>query len=246
MAGITSLGSENVSMLLGSLSSSSASSYSTSSIYENLGTYKSIANGSYGKLLNAYYDKVGKPEWLTQTDKKENTAAKTEDQAKVLASVKEKSDKLVTAAAELATTGSKSLFADGDGKTDKAVEKIQEFVTGYNDTITAAKQSSDSRTNSRVSAMTSNTQTYENKLSNIGITVKEDYTLSVDTDKLKSASMEDLKEVFNGTGSFAATTAQRASRVGAQAALSSSTSSTYTASAAYNTTNVQSVYNGFM
>lgn len=245
MAGITSLGSENVSMLLGSLSRSS--SYSTgSSIYDNLGTYQSIANGSYGKLLTSYYNKVGKPDWLTQTDKKEDKKVKTEDQAKVLSSVKEKSDKLTTAAAELATTGSKSLFQDKEGKTEKAVEKIQEFVTGYNDTITAAKQSTDSRTNSRVSAMVNNTESYESKLSNIGISIKEDHTLSVDTDKLKKASMEDLKQVFNGTGSFAATTAQRAARVGAQASLSSSTSSTYTSSAVYNTTNVQSVYNGFV
>lgn len=94
--------------------------------------------------------------------------------------------------------------------------------------------------------MVSNTENYKNKLSDIGITLKEDNTLSINKDKLEKASMEDLKSVFNGTGSFAATTAQRAARVEAQASLSSTTSSSYTASGKYNTTNVQSYYNAFM
>lgn len=243
MASITSLGSDNISMLLGSLSSSSSS---TGSIYDNLGTYKSIANGSYGKLLNSYYDKVGKPEWIDSTEKKDSTSKKTiKEQAAALSSIKTKADSLTSSAAELGTTGSKSLFKNKDGNTEEAVKKIQEFVTDYNDTITAAKKSSDSRTNSRVSAMINNTETYESRLSNVGITIKEDNTLSVDTDKLKKASMEELQKVFNGTGSFAATTAQRAARVGAQAAISS-TSSTYTAGGTYNMTNVQSVFSGSM
>lgn len=243
MASITSLGSDNISMLLGSLSSSSNSA---GSIYDNLGTYKSIANGSYGKLLTSYYDKVGKPERTDNTEKKTSASNATEKQATVLSSVKSKADSLTKTAAELATTGSKSLFKEKDGNTEEAVKKVQEFVTDYNNTITAAKKSSDSRTNSRVNAMVNNTETYENKLSNVGITIEEDNKLSIDTDKLKNASMKELQEVFNGTGSFAATTAQRAARVGAQAAISSSTSSTYTAGGTYNTTNIQSVFNGSM
>jgi hypothetical protein len=238
MASITSLGSDNISTLLGSLSSSSSQ---TSSIYDSIGTYRSIVNGSYGKLLTTYYKKVVNSD-QTDTTTKSSTTTKVEDQAKVLSSVKEKSDKLATTASELATTGSKSLFQGDD--TGKAVEKIQDFVTDYNNTITAAKASTDSRTNSRTSAMVSNTKEYESKLSDIGITLKDDNTLSVDADKLKKASMDDLKAVFNGTGSFAATTTQRAARVGAQAVLSSSTSSSYTSSATYDTTNLQNVYNG--
>jgi hypothetical protein len=238
MASITSLGSDNISTLLGSLSSSSQSS---SSIYDSISTYRSIVNGSYGKLLTAYYNKTGSSE-KTDTTTKNSTTTKIEDQSKVLSSVKEKSDKLATTAAELATTGSKSLFQGDD--TSKAVEKVQDFVTDYNNTITAAKSSTDSRTNSRTSAMVENTKDYASKLSNVGITIKDDNTLSVDTDKLKKASMNDLKDVFNGSGSFASTTTQRAARVGAQAALSSSTSSSYTSSATYNTTNLQNVYNG--
>lgn len=237
----SSLGYDNMSMLFGSLSSSQG----MGNIYDTIGTYKSIKNGSYGKLLNAYYDKVGKPEKVDSTSK---TSKKTqvEDQKKVLSSVKSNSNKLTTSAAELATTGSKSLFKDKDGDTKEAVSKIEDFVKDYNNTITAAKKSTDTRTNSRVSAMVDNTENYKNKLSNIGIELKEDNTLSIDKDKLGKASMDDLKSVFNGVGSFAATTAQRAARVEAQASIASTTNSSYTASGKYNTTNVQNYYNAFM
>ena len=127
MSSITSLGADNISTLLGSLSSSTG----TSSIYNSIGTYKSIVNGSYGKLLNAYYDEVGTPKKLDTTDKSSVKKPTVENQAKVLSSVKTKTDELTSSAAELATTGSKSLFKDSDGNTEKAVEKIQEFVTDY-------------------------------------------------------------------------------------------------------------------
>lgn len=243
MNSITSLGYDNMSTLFGSLSSSSQS---TNSIYDSIGTYKSINNGSYGKLLNAYYKKVGKPEKTDSTSKTSTKKTQVEDQKKLLSSIKTKADELTSSAAELATTGSKSLFKDKGGDTKEAVGKIEDFVEDYNNTITAAKKSTDTRTNSRVSAMVDNTENYKSKLSTIGITVKEDNTLSIDKDKLGKASMEDLKNVFNGVGSFAATTAQRAARVGAQASLASTTSSSYTSSGKYNTTNMQNYYQTFL
>ncbi len=235
MNSMTSLGYDNMSMLFGSLSSSSQS---TGSIYDSIGTYKSIKNGSYGKLLNAYYDKVGKPERTESKGKTNVKKTEVEDQKKLMSSIKTKANELTSSAAELATTGSKSLFKDKDGDTKEAVSKIEDFVEDYNNTITAAKKSTDNRTNSRVSAMVDNTENYKSKLSTIGISLKED--------KLGKASMDDLKSVFNGVGSFAATTAQRAARVQAQASLASTTSSSYTASGRYNTTNVQNYYSAFM
>lgn len=243
MNSMTSLGYDNMSMLFGSLSSSSQS---TGSIYDSIGTYKSIKNGSYGKLLNAYYDKVGKPERTESKGKTNVKKTEVEDQKKLMSSIKIKANELTSSAAELATTGSKSLFKDKDGDTKEAVSKIEDFVEDYNNTITAAKKSTDNRTNSRVSAMVENTENYKSKLSTIGISLKEDNTLSIDKDKLGKASMDDLKSVFNGVGSFAATTAQRAARVQAQASLASTTSSSYTASGRYNTTNVQNYYSAFM
>jgi len=239
MASIMSLGSDNISTLLGGISGSS----SGGSIYDNLGTFNSIRSGSYGKLLNTYYKEIGKEQKSVSSTWKKNTT-NTAEQAKNLSTIKTKTDALSASAAELATTGSKSVFNSSDKSTDKAVEKVQKLVDDYNSTITSLKSSTDTRTNKRAASLVENTKNYESKLSQVGIHIKDDNTLSVDADKLKKASFNDLKSVFNGSGSFAATTAQKAARVGAQAALSAATSSTYTQSGHYSNVNVQNLFTG--
>lgn len=242
MASMFSLGASNVSMLLGSTSSS----YGMNSIYDSIGTYNSIRSGSYGKLLRTYYKEVQPYKETDKTSSNKKNSDKVESQAKVLAKVKTKTDQLASTATELATTGSKSLFKADDKSTDKAVEKAQEFVKDYNETIKALKSSTDTSTNKRAASMVENTENYERQLSRVGITIKDDNTLSVDSDQLKSASYDDLKRVFNGSGSFASTTAQKASMVGGQAAIAATRPSTYTSHAAYSSTNLDNLFDGMI
>ena len=85
-------------------------------------------------------------------------------------------------------------------------------------------------------------------LEKVGITVNSDNTLSLDSDTLSKASLEDLESVFSGSYSYAGQVnsaanlmAQVASRGGA-----SSTAALYTSSGAYSNLSVSSMYNMFL
>lgn len=58
------------------------------------------------------------------------------------------------------------------------------------------------------------TAIYEKSLAQAGITVGKDHSLSLDTDKLKSANIDTLKRIFNGNTSFVALTSSRSQSIG--------------------------------
>lgn len=71
------------------------------------------------------------------------------------------------------------------------------------------------------------TAIYEKSLAQAGITVGKDHSLSLDTDKLKSANIDTLKRIFNGNTSFAALTSSRSQSIG-QAAVREASAGTAT------------------
>lgn len=237
-----------LSTLFSSLNTSSSSISSTGLDSSTLlADYASIKNGSYGKLVKAYYKK--NKENVAESEE-ETTAVKADKQVKTYAS------SLKDAASALADN--KSLFEkitvkdeDGNEKEDynwdAISDKLKSFIDSYNSTV---KSSIDSDTKGVLSSTLNMIKgTYANKgmLSSVGITVGEDNTLSLDEDKLKSSNIGDLKSLFSGSGSLAYSVATSASTIATRAANAVSSGTTYSSSASYsNLTNSSSVLDTYL
>ena len=80
---------------------------------------------------------------------------------------------------------------------DKTVSAVKDYVSMYNDVVGAAKKSTLTRKTSQVSGMMQSSRTNADKLAEIGITVKRDGTLQLNEDKLKSADISKVQELFS-------------------------------------------------
>lgn len=230
---------------------------SSSSFYGSLGDYSSIRTGSYKRLLTSYYAKAGAGDKTstTKTSRRENPYRNILDSKsfysnRELTSVKKEADELAKSASRLTQTGSGSLFhakevTVTDEKTGKkttaqeydmdAIAKaVKSFAADYNSAVEAGSASSNKNVSRNTQYMTDLTGIYKSSLSEVGITIGKDNTLSVDEDKLKSANIDTLKKVFNGKSSFAAHTASRSASISSSAARAVSTASTYGSTGRYN------------
>lgn len=236
-----------------------------SSFYSSFGNYASIRSGTYKKLLNSYYSKVkqGQPS-ASDEDKKTNAWNNRYSYTNpALTSARKEADELTASANALTAQGSKSLFTEkyttttdaetGVQTTTKgydrdAIEKaVNSFVTDYNSAVKAGRNSANSNVQRNTAYMTQQTGIYARSLSEVGISIEKDNTLSVDSDKLKSANIDTLKRVFNGPTSFASQTASRSGSISQSAARASSPASTYNRTGNYNNfyNNYYSAYNWY-
>lgn len=254
--------------LFGSTSSNSSTNFFSNI---NIGEYSSITSGAYGKLLRSYYSKVGTDQESssaasqilnsnssTFTNSTSTATTVTSNEAKA---VKEETDALKESAQALTTTGDKSLFnkkevtttdeTTGEKSTsmqydkDKIVSAVKSFVADYNSTLDSVDDLSNSNVSRTASYMTKQTGIYEKSLEKVGITVGTDNTLSVDEDKLKSADMNMVKSLFNGSYSFASQTSQKASQLQQATATAANNSYLYNSTGSYNTTNYYSSFNSY-
>ncbi len=234
-----------------------------SGFYGSFGNYASIRSGTYKKLLNSYYSKT-KPSQTTTSDKKTDVWNQRYSYTNpALTSVKKEADELTASARALTAQGSNSLFKEkyttttdaetGVKTTTKgydrdAIEKaVNSFVSEYNSAVKAGRDSTNSNVARNTAYMTQQTGIYARSLSDVGISIEKDNTLSVDTDKLKSANIDTLKRVFNGATSFAAQTANRSGSISQAASRAASTASTYNRTGNYNNfyNNYYSAYNWY-
>ena len=169
--------------------------------------YASIKNGSYGKLVSAYYKKV------ETEDGKSSSSSTIKDSKEKLNSINDAAGKLADSADKLLNKGKDSLFktkTDGAGHsyvdydTDEVYKAVKDFVNDYNDFLDSASEA-DAKAN-------------ESTLKAIGITVGSDNKLSVDEDKFKEASKARVQSVFQSTGGFAYQVKAKASTVSNYAA----------------------------
>lgn len=253
------LGSYGLSSLFGSSSSSS--------FYSSLGDYASIRTGNYKRLLKSYYAKMnasenGSSAKKSSSDVYRNMRANTTVADQGMTAVKSDTDDLAKSAGELLTKGYKSLFNEKDititnaetgEKTtaksydmDAIAKAVKSFVSDYNSVVKSGAGSSNSNVVRNTQYMTKQTSIYKNSLSDVGITIGDDNTLSLDEEKLKSANIETLKRVFNGSTSFAAQTANRSRSIGQAAVRAASTATTYGSTGRYNFyNNYASSYNWY-
>ena len=207
-----------------------------------LSDYASIKNGSYAKLMKAYYsqnsnDSVKK--LAGSTVKK--TVSDTEKTA--LNKVQTTTDALKESADTLLENGSKSVFAQKDitTKDENGVESttrgydvegiykaVNDFVTNYNSVIHAANDSDNEKVVNKTSSLASSTYANIKLLNKIGITMNEDSTLSIDKDTFTKADMGTVKSLFNGNGSYGYRASAQASLINFAADREASKGSTYT------------------
>ncbi len=250
MAGISGLPSTwDYSSLFSNLSASSSNQSSSANSSMYLSDYASIKNGSYSKLLKAYYAK-------NDTASTAKTADELEESAKENSAISTDAKALKSSADALMATGSKSVFNQkeitdekGNQKTDydyDAIYKaVKSFADDYNSLIDSAGESDSNGILRRTLSMTNGTKKNANLLGKVGVTIGEDNKLKVDEKTLKAASINDLKSLFSGAGSYAYSVSSTASMINSAATNEMQKLNTYTSTGAYSySANVGKIYDG--
>ena len=199
----------------------------------SLSDYASIKNGSYGKLLKAYYAQEDAQKVYSNQDSVQKStmiksgadALKKSADALMDDSLWEK--KKLTKKDE--TTGEESEIEDYDW--DKITKAVKAFISDYNDVIEQAGESNSKEVLRNAVWMTGTTEANENVLSKIGITVGKGNKMELDEEKLKSSDIGTLKTLFTGHNSFASKVSTKASSISNAAAWSSGT---YKSNGTYN------------
>lgn len=234
------------SYLFQSLTTSSGSSLGNLSI---LSDYASIKNGSYGKLMKAYYAKDNSStSTVSKAVNQKKSISTASDSSKTLSGIEKSADALKESADALLITGSKSVFAkksvttkdeygfDTTTKeydTDAIYKAVSDFTTDYNNLINKTEDSNTASIQRRTATLVNATKSNEKLLSNIGITINEDNTLSIDEETFKKADMNTVKTLFNGTNSYAYNVSAQASMIDYSASTESAKANTYTGFGTY-------------
>lgn len=245
MATISGYDSSSISVLFSSLnksSSSSSSLFSSSSdlLGINYSDYATIRNGSYYKLMKAYYTLDGSDSEVSSIVSNTSTS---KDSTKKLASIESNAESLKEAADALLEKGSKNLFekksVTEDGKTstqydtDAIYDAVKKFADNYNDLIDATEESNTSNITNAAKRLVNLTKANEKLLEEVGITVDEDNKLVVDEEKFKKADMDTVKSLFNTTGGYGYQVDAQASMINYYAESEASKSNTYGSNGSY-------------
>ena len=174
------------------------SSSNSNSMTGLLSDYNSIRNGSYLKLAKHYYSQDGAKQ-ATQKRFSNNISTKSED--KITKSASESAWKDIT------TLRNEKMYQTED--TDTVLKNVKSFVDSYNSVIEGTQKSDNSNVQKDAARLASQTDNYADALSKIGITIKDDNTLSLNEETFASADMADVKKLFAGDFSFGSNTQNR-------------------------------------
>lgn len=167
--------------------------------------YAMLRNGSYKKLVKAYYAK----------QKAENAAAGKDSHAK-LTSMASNAGTLTKAAQNLMKdslwqkkqkttkneeTGEETVTEEYDW--DSIGKAVKSFVDSYNRTLDGAADSNTKDVLRSATWMIKTTEVNEDLLNKVGVSVGANNKLEVDEDKLRSSDIKTLKTLFTGYNSFA-------------------------------------------
>lgn len=215
----------------------------------NVSDYAMIKNGSYGKLMKAYYAKQ-------DADK----LSQTGDSSKTLTLMRSSADSLKKSAEALgnASLYEKKKFKKKDEETgeetevedydwDAITKAVKSFVDDYNAVVEQAGNSETKNVLRNAAWMTSITEKAGNLLSKVGITVGKGNKLEFDEDALKEKTalgksgiefdnISTLKSLFTGYGSFGSQISQKASSISSAAARTKGVDKTYNKNGAYSDT----------
>lgn len=205
MAGISGYDSSSISTLFSSIGSTESNSFSSDMLGISYSDYASLKNGSYRKLISAYYTKV-------ENENGSYSSSATKDSKQTLLSIKNASSDLKDSASVLLDKGKDSLFKTKtdeagnsyiDYDTDAVYKAVKNFVNDYNSMIDAAAESETTSILRAAKSMVSYSEANQRALSEIGITIGSDNKLSIDEDKFKNASKARVQSLFQSTGGYA-------------------------------------------
>jgi hypothetical protein len=191
-----------------------------------LSDYASIKNGSYSKLMKAYYTSASDD---TSSSSSSSTSTEKDSASAASASSAYKS------AEKLTTTD----FSEDN--IDDAYTAVSDFIKDYNSLIKNASSSSNASVQKQAQYMYDTMYSNYKLFANIGITLNSDRTLSISETSFKKGDVGTMKTLFNGSGSFADQVSSRASQIYRYASDGKSvTAQSYTSSGTYSTTNTSS------
>ena len=212
----------------------------TNSSSNLLSDYASVKNGSYGKLMKAYYAKMDA-----------DNASLIGDSTQKLTLMRSNADSLKKFADALNNSSlwEKKKFTKTNDETGEEIEvedydwdaitkAVKSFVEDYNSVVEAASESDTKNVLRNAAWMTGITDKAQNLLSQVGITIGKGNKLELDEDALKKANITTLKSLFTGYGSFADKISQKAGSISNAAAnaAASAKGATYTSSGNYSDT----------
>lgn len=174
-----------------------------------LSDYASIKNGSYGKLMKAYYGTGQNSGAVSGSSSRssKNILEKLEAEKKnpkVSKDVQQANSDLTAGLSNMKSSLSalqnSNTYKDtenGQSAADKVVSAVKTFVSDYNSVVNAAKGSTLTGKTAYVANMMSSTAANSGKLAEIGVKVNTNGTLTIDEAKLKAADLSKVQELFS-------------------------------------------------
>ena len=214
---INSFGNNSIYSLFGGSNSSGVSSM-FGGLEGSLSSLSQIKSGSYGKLVKSYYAKYDKEGNLKSDSTKKSKAADSN-----LSEIRNDSSALSKATDKLLAKGKNSIWnqvetTDEEGNTTKDYDKdkiygaIKDFTEAYNELVDSGQKAESTGILSQVASMVTSSAKTAQTLGKAGITIDSNNHLNVDEDFLKNkANMTYVKDLFNGTGSYAYQVATKSS-----------------------------------
>lgn len=244
--GINITAKTDYTYLFSNLSTFGSSRSSSAANLSFLSDYASIKNGSYAKLMKAYYGKNTSKEVSSLANKTNQTTSSTSsDTAKTLAKVQTATDSLKESADALLETGKKSVFQE-DKVTDAAYDAVSKFVSDYNAALSASKDVNSTSILNKTASMIKATSSNDDLLKKVGISIGTDNTLSIDKDTFMEADLTTVKSLFNGTGSYAYRVSAQASLINFAADNEALKANTYNFNGTYsNNYSTGSIFNSY-
>ena len=205
---INSFGNNSIYSLFGSSSTSTSSVFG--GLENSLTSLAQIKSGSYGKLVKSYYSKYD-----SEGNLKSGTSSKSKADTSNLSEIRNDSADLSKATDKLLAKGANSIWnqvetTDEDGNTTKDYDRdaiynaVSNFAKAYNELVDSGQKSDSTSILTQVAGMVTTSAKAAQTLGKAGITIDSDNHLNVDEDFLKNkANITYVKDLFNGTGSYA-------------------------------------------
>ena len=196
----------------------------------NFADYASIRNGSYNKLVKAYYaktdsgsssssttagsKKTGDKKYWDYNEKIKNPPKKDYhywNYNEKIKGEKAPGEKFVDIKNAAANVRSATTSMEKSGEI--TYDAVSSYVSRYNDLVTATKNSGSVAINSSMRSISDYTKSNAQALAEIGITIDDKGALKIDKDTFQSASSDRVDALFKGSNSYGAKVGSRASAI---------------------------------
>lgn len=185
-----------------------------------LSDYASLKNGSYGKLMKAYYQKLDadKASLKGDTPQKLILMRSGADALKKSADALNDSSLWETKKVKKTDKETGEEVEAEDYDWNAITKAVKTFIGDYNSLVEHLGSSDTKILLRNASWMTNITDKAKNLLSKAGITIGRGNKLELDEDALKEANITTLKSLFSGYGSFSDKIAQKAESISKESA----------------------------